>query len=314
MRQAVGALLRQGWRRTRSSSSLLQSFRAADSPRQQWLACIPPPSSRISPAQSFHTAHFSSAAVNSSSSKEGRPGSAEEPPVEDKTEPVSKSGKDEKKATGKAATASGGEGGAKGGDGERKQPGAADDKKVPETAEQKLLKEIRKFEQQLREKDSIIEEKDELVKELKDSVLRGLAELENYRERAKREQESSRKFAVQSFSKDLLDVSDNLSRALSSVGQPKDAEEAKKLLDTLLAGVKMTEKQLMQVLKKYGVERFDPTGEPFDPNVHLAVCEIADPSKPAGTVANVFKVGYLLHERVLRPAEVAVVKAVEAAA
>ncbi|XP_062192077.1 grpE protein homolog 2, mitochondrial-like isoform X5 [Phragmites australis] len=165
----------------------------------------------------------------------------------------------------------------------------------------------------LLEKDESLKSKDQEVKEMKDKVLRSYAEMENVIARTKRESENSKKYAIQSFSKSLLDVADNLSRAssvvkesFSKIDTPNDSDEAVVLLKTLLEGVEMTEKQLGEVFKKFGVEKFDPLNEKFDPNSHYALFQIPDPSKQSGTIAAVVKVGYMLHDRVLRPAEVGV--------
>uniref|UniRef100_A0A0E0LTZ7 GrpE protein homolog n=1 Tax=Oryza punctata TaxID=4537 RepID=A0A0E0LTZ7_ORYPU len=163
------------------------------------------------------------------------------------------------------------------------------------------------------EKEELLKSKDEEIKDMKDKVLRSYAEMENVIARTKRESDNAKKYAVQGFSKSLLDVADNLSRASSVVKESfskidisNDSAEAVKLLKTLLEGVEMTEKQLGEVFKKFGVEKFDPLNEKFDPNKHAALFQIPDPSKPSGTVAAVVKVGYMLHDRVLRPAEVGV--------
>lgn len=163
------------------------------------------------------------------------------------------------------------------------------------------------------EKEELLKSKDEEVKDMKDKVLRSYAEMENVIARTKRESDNAKKYAVQGFSKSLLDVADNLSRAssvvkesFSKIDTSNESAEAVKLLNTLLEGVEMTEKQLGEVFKKFGVEKFDPLNEKFDPNKHAALFQIPDPSKPSGTVAAVVKVGYMLHDRVLRPAEVGV--------
>eukprot|EP00268_Persea_americana_P043837 TRINITY_DN4412_c0_g1_i1.p1 TRINITY_DN4412_c0_g1~~TRINITY_DN4412_c0_g1_i1.p1 ORF type:complete len:169 (-),score=44.68 TRINITY_DN4412_c0_g1_i1:235-687(-) len=144
--------------------------------------------------------------------------------------------------------------------------------------------------------------------------------MENVIGRTKREAENSKKFAIQNFAKSLLDVADNLARAssvvkdsFSKIDQSKDSVGAVPLLKTLLEGVKMTEKQLSEVFRKFGVEKFDPMGEQFDPNRHLAVFQVPDPSKPPGTVAVVLKPGYMLYDRVIRPAEVGVTQAIKEA-
>ncbi|KAJ6293949.1 hypothetical protein OIU76_022095 [Salix suchowensis] len=171
----------------------------------------------------------------------------------------------------------------------------------------------------------LVEEKEELLKAkhkeietMQDKVLRTYAEMENVKGRTKREAENSKKFAIQNFAKSLLDVADNLGRAssvvkgnFSKIDVSNDTAQVVPLLKTLLEGVEMTEKQLGEVFKKYGVEKFDPINEPFDPHRHNAMFQVPDASKPPGTVAAVLKAGYMLHDRVIRPAEVGVTQAVE---
>lgn len=163
------------------------------------------------------------------------------------------------------------------------------------------------------EKEELLKTKHREIEIMQDKVLRTYAEMENVMERTRREAENSKKFAIQNFAKSLLDVADNLSRASSVVKESfskldtsNDASGAVPLLKTLLEGVAMTEKQLNEVFKKYGVEKYDPTGEQFDPHRHNAVFQVPDPSKTPDTVAVVLKAGYMLHERIIRPAEVGV--------
>lgn len=144
------------------------------------------------------------------------------------------------------------------------------------------------------------------VAELKDQLLRALAEAENVRNRAKREREETLRYAAAPLAKDLLPVADNLHRAIEAV--PAEAAEADERLKGLLVGVEMTEKALLDTLAKHGVAQVDPLGEKLDPHRHEAMMEVQDPSKPSGTVAQVFEIGYVLHERLLRPARVAVAK------
>ncbi|KAI9120003.1 hypothetical protein K1719_008972 [Acacia pycnantha] len=121
------------------------------------------------------------------------------------------------------------------------------------------------------------------MEKMQDKVLRTYAEMENVMDRTRREAENSKFFAVQS----LLDVADNLARAssvvkasFSKIDASKDSSSAVPILKTLLEGVEMTDKQLAELLKKFGVEKFDPTNEPFDPHKHYAVFQIPDGSKP----------------------------------
>ncbi|XP_008227005.1 PREDICTED: protein GrpE-like isoform X2 [Prunus mume] len=168
------------------------------------------------------------------------------------------------------------------------------------------------------EKEELLKQKHEEIKSMQDKVLRSYAEMENVMDRTRREAENSKKFAVQNFAKSLLDVADNLGRAssvvkdsFSKLDESKESGGAAPLLKTLLEGVEMTEKQLIEVFRKYGVEKFDPTNEAFDPNKHNAVFNLEDASKPPGTIAVVLKPGYMLYDRVVRPAEVGVTTAPE---
>ncbi|XP_072969227.1 grpE protein homolog 2, mitochondrial-like isoform X3 [Typha angustifolia] len=163
------------------------------------------------------------------------------------------------------------------------------------------------------EKEELLKLKHKEIEKMQDKVLRSYAEMENVIDRTRREAENSKKYAIQSFAKNLLDVADNLGRAssvvkesFSKIDASKDSVGAVPLLKTLLEGVEMTEKQLAEVFRKFGVEKFDPMNENFDPHRHHAVFQIPDASKPPGTVAAVVKVGYMLYDRVLRPAEVGV--------
>ncbi|XP_076928029.1 grpE protein homolog 2, mitochondrial-like isoform X2 [Bidens hawaiensis] len=163
------------------------------------------------------------------------------------------------------------------------------------------------------DKDDLLKTKQEEIEKMKDKVLRAYADTENIMDRTKRESENSKKFAIQSFAKSLLDVADNLDRASSVVKESfakidaaNDTSGAVPLLKTLLEGVEMTEKQLAEVFKKFGVEKYDPLNEEFDPNRHNAVFQVPDETKSPDTVAVVLKAGYMLHDRIIRPAEVGV--------
>ncbi|KAJ0250972.1 GrpE protein 2 [Hirschfeldia incana] len=165
------------------------------------------------------------------------------------------------------------------------------------------------------EKEELLSVKEEELKQMKDKVLRTYAEMENVMDRTRRDAENTKKYAIQNFAKSLLDVADNLGRASSVVKESfskldvtskEDSAGAAPLLKTLLEGVEMTEKQLAEVFKKFGMEKYDPINEPFDPNRHNAMFQVPDASKPEGTVAHVLKSGYTLYDRVIRPAEVGV--------
>lgn len=140
---------------------------------------------------------------------------------------------------------------------------------------------------------------------LRDQLLRTLADAENTRRRAERDREEATKYGISRFAKDLLTVADNLRRALEAVAQTSDAADA---LKALADGVAATEREMLAVFERNGLEKIDPADEPFDPNVHQAMFEMPGTDKPAGTVVQVMAPGYRLHGRLLRPAMVGVAK------
>ncbi|MDZ5450357.1 nucleotide exchange factor GrpE [Labrys sp. ZIDIC5] len=142
--------------------------------------------------------------------------------------------------------------------------------------------------------------------ELKDRLLRTLAEVENVRRRGERELNDARQYAIAKFAGDMLGVADNMERALASV--PAEARESDDAVKALMQGVELTEKEMLRSLEKHGVKKLDPKGERFDPNFHQAMFEVPDPSVPNGTVAQVVQVGYSIGSRVLRPAMVGVAR------
>jgi molecular chaperone GrpE len=143
------------------------------------------------------------------------------------------------------------------------------------------------------------------VASLKDQLLRALAETENVRRRAQREREDTAKFAAVPVIKDLLGVADNLGRALGAVPEELAGDER---VQSLIDGIKLTEKELLAAFERHDIQKIDPLGERLDPHQHEAMFEIEDPSQPAGTVVQVLQPGYRLHDRLLRPARVGVAK------
>jgi len=143
--------------------------------------------------------------------------------------------------------------------------------------------------------------------ETKDRLLRALAEMENLRKRTDREIAESRLYSLTSFGRDLLVVADNMRRALDAVA-PELRSSAEGGVKALIEGVELTERELLKALEKNGVRQFTPQGEKFDPNVHQAMFEIPDATVPAGSVVQVVQPGYMLGDRVLRPALVGVSK------
>lgn len=141
----------------------------------------------------------------------------------------------------------------------------------------------------------------------RDKMLRTLAEMENLRKRTTREVADARTYGITGFARDVLDIADNLQRALDAV--PAEARAAADPgLKALIEGVELTERSLLNALEKNGVKKFDPMGQKFDPNFQQAMFEVPDASVPAGTVVQVIQAGFTIGERVLRPALVGVAK------
>ncbi|HXE01867.1 MAG TPA: nucleotide exchange factor GrpE [Hyphomicrobium sp.] len=139
-----------------------------------------------------------------------------------------------------------------------------------------------------------------------DVYLRAVAETENVRRRLEKEKEEIAKYAIAKFAKDMLSVGDNFQRAIAAV--PKDAVETDPALKTLLDGVVLAERDYRGALERHGIEMLDPVGQPFNPHHHQAVMQQENPDVPAGTVLQVYQVGWLLEDRCLRPAMVVVSK------
>ena len=143
--------------------------------------------------------------------------------------------------------------------------------------------------------------------ELKDRLLRALAEMENLRRRTEREVADARAYGVANLARDMLSVADNLARALDSFPAEERAA-ADAALKALIEGVELTERDLQAALGRHGVTKLSPEGEKFDPNFHQAMFEMPHETVPAGAVAQVMQSGWKIGERVLRPALVGVSK------
>jgi molecular chaperone GrpE len=147
------------------------------------------------------------------------------------------------------------------------------------------------------------------AKDLKNQLLRSLAEQENTRRIAQRDVQSAKDFSIKSFAKSLLDVSDNLARALEAVPVDQRADkEGQPVLANLYEGIAMTDAGLSKAFEMNGLTKFGKVGEVFDPNLHEALYEYPDPTKAAGTIGLVVKPGFMLKSRVMRPAEVGIIK------
>jgi molecular chaperone GrpE len=142
--------------------------------------------------------------------------------------------------------------------------------------------------------------------DLRDKLLRSMAELENFRRRAEREKSDLSKYAISDFARDMVSIGDNLRRAIEAV--PRGAIDNDPSLKTLVEGVQVTERELLKVFERYGITRFDPVGEKFDPHVHEAMIKVDVPNAPADTIVQVAHAGYKIGDRVLRPAAVIVAK------
>src|ERR1043166_323993 len=153
----------------------------------------------------------------------------------------------------------------------------------------------------------------EAAAEFKDKLLRTLADMENLRKRTEREVADARLYGITSFAREVLAVADNMHRALTAIG-PDLREHADPQVKSFIEGVELTERELMKALEKSGVRKFSPEGEKFDPNVHQAMFELETAEAPPGHVAQVIQAGYMIGDRVLRPAMVAVAKAAKAQA
>jgi molecular chaperone GrpE len=149
-----------------------------------------------------------------------------------------------------------------------------------------------------------IEKKSAETAAKQDLYLRAVAETENVRRRLEKEKEDIAKYAISKFAKDILTVGDNFQRAIAAV--PKDAVETDPALKTLLDGVILAERDYKTALERHGVRIIDPAGQPFNPHHHQAVMEQENASVPAGTVLQVYQVGYMIDDRNLRPAMVVV--------
>ncbi len=142
--------------------------------------------------------------------------------------------------------------------------------------------------------------------DLRDKLLRALAETENVRRRAAREREDAFKYAVANFARELLAVADNLRRAVDSVAA--DLRAGSEAVENLVVGVEMTEKAMLDAFERSGIRPIEALGQRFDHNLHEALFELEDKEQPAGTVVQVIETGYLLHDRLLRPAKVGIAK------
>ena len=150
--------------------------------------------------------------------------------------------------------------------------------------------------------EEVVAQLQEDVAAAKDAALRAQADAQNVKRRAEQDVEKARKFALESFSKELMPVADNLERALEAASGEDEAIKA------IAEGVELTLKSFLDALKKHNVEQVDPVGEPFDPNLHQAMSMVENPDVEPNTVIAVMQKGYTLNGRLVRPAMVMVSK------
>ncbi|MBF0424851.1 MAG: nucleotide exchange factor GrpE [Magnetococcales bacterium] len=145
------------------------------------------------------------------------------------------------------------------------------------------------------------------VEEWRAAYLRAMADMDNLRKRTTREVESARKYALEVFAKDLLLVADNLDRALGALDGAQGVEEiSASSVKGLMEGVTLVRSELLRIFNKHGVTRIEALNQPFDPNQHQAMVQVAREGVDAGVVVQEFQAGYLLNQRLLRPSLVAV--------
>jgi molecular chaperone GrpE len=154
-------------------------------------------------------------------------------------------------------------------------------------------------------KERIAELEEELAK-ARDQRLRAVAETDNIRKRAERDQVESSKYAITAFARDMVNVLENLKRASDAI--PPEARSENEFLGKLAEGVGLTMHELLTIFERYGIRRLDPLNQKFDPNFHQAVVQVERDDVPPGTVTQVVQSGYVIHDRLLRPAMVAVSK------
>lgn len=172
-----------------------------------------------------------------------------------------------------------------------------------ETPEQPNMESLISGAARLAEKVTTLESQ---IADLTDRLLRAHAEMDNLRKRAAKDKEDTAKYAIQKFATDVVGVADNFERAITSV--PAGAAADDTAFKSLLDGVSLTEREFLNVLDRHGVKRICPQGQPFNPHQHQAVMEAQDPSVVPGTIVQVFQNGYVIEDRVLRPAMVVVAK------
>ncbi len=149
-----------------------------------------------------------------------------------------------------------------------------------------------------------VAELEKQLADMKDKVLRAMADSENTRRRAQKDREETSKYAIANFAKEMLTVSDNFRRALEAAPTDHLDEPVK----NLIAGIDATERQFLAALERFGIKKMDALGQPFDPHFHRVMMEVNAEGQSAGTIVQVIQPGYMIHDRLLREALVAIAR------
>ena len=157
---------------------------------------------------------------------------------------------------------------------------------------------------QVNEPSKSLDELEAKILELKDQLLRTVADSENLRKRLEREKEQTRKFGIANFAKDLLSIADNLGRALDAAPNKEDVED--QAIENLVLGIQMTEQELQKAFDNNNIRKINPLGEKFDYNFHQAMFEVEETDQEPGIVVQVLQPGYAIDDRILSPAMVGV--------
>lgn len=176
-----------------------------------------------------------------------------------------------------------------------------DEQSVEQLEEAQVIDEVLTLKEEMQKLTQALEDAEQALAEAKEKELRAYAEIENIRRRSEKDVQSAHKFALEKFANALLPVIDSMEKATE---QNLESAEAKAMAE----GVELTMKMFIDVVGKFGLQQLDPLDQPFDPNLHEAMAMQPNPEKQDNTVAMVFQKGYVLNERVIRPARVIVVK------
>ena len=164
------------------------------------------------------------------------------------------------------------------------------------------LKEVE--EEEIAPKD-LVEKLNEEITDLKDQRLRAIAELENFRKRAEKDQSDALKYGISNFAKEIINIRDNIERAQSSISEEAKNNEA---IKSVIEGIDLIAQSVVSTFEKIGIKKIDSLNKKFDHNLHQAMMEIENDDLEPGTIVQELIPGYTLHDRLLRPAMVGVSK------